>query len=224
MPPVSFRFTETRTTRLPALSSRSAISLHQSSSTPTIAVPLVRHAGDQPLLHCRVIFHRAVAVEMILAEIDQDADRRIERRREIDLIGRAFDDVNAQRLTAASGGCSDRIAVPILPPSCASMPADLTRCAISAVVVDLPLVPVMATNGAAGRVARPLAAEQLDIADDLDAGVARELDHPMRLADASAARRARAPARRSCVQSTLRRSAVGMPAALALATLPSVSS
>ena len=30
------------------------------------------------------------------------------------------------------------------------MPADATRCAISAVVVDLPLVPVMATNGASG--------------------------------------------------------------------------
>src|SRR5580658_8266160 len=48
------------------------------------------------------------------------------------------------------GGSSDRIAVPILPPICASMPADATRCATSAVVVDLPLVPVMATNGASG--------------------------------------------------------------------------
>ena len=30
------------------------------------------------------------------------------------------------------------------------MPADAARCAISAVVVDLPLVPVMATKGAPG--------------------------------------------------------------------------
>ncbi len=48
------------------------------------------------------------------------------------------------------GGSSDRTGVPILPPSCASRPADASRCAISAVVVDLPLVPVMATNGASG--------------------------------------------------------------------------
>ena len=104
-------------------------------------------------------------------EIDQDADRRIERGRKIDLIGRTFDHMDADR---RCGGASDRIAVPILPPSCASMPADAARWAISAVVVDLPLVPVMATNGASGRVAPPLAAEQLDVADHLDAGLVRE--------------------------------------------------
>ena len=48
-------------------------------------------------------------------------------------------------------------------------------CAISAVVVDLPLVPVMATNGESRREPAPLAAEQLDIADHLDAGLLREL-------------------------------------------------
>src|ERR1700726_2270391 len=42
------------------------------------------------------------------------------------------------------------MAVPILPPSWGSWPARLRRCAMSAVVVDLPLVPVMATNGASG--------------------------------------------------------------------------
>ena len=41
---------------------------------------------------------------------------------------------------------------------------------MSAVVVDLPLVPVMATNGAVGASRAPLAAEQLDVADHLDAG------------------------------------------------------
>src|ERR1700676_5460846 len=48
------------------------------------------------------------------------------------------------------GGSSDRIAVPILPPIWVSKPATRIKCAISAVVVDLPLVPVMATNGASG--------------------------------------------------------------------------
>ena len=79
---------------------------------------------------------------------------------------------------APRGGSSDRIAVPILPPSCASWPADAARWAISAVVVDLPLVPVMATNGAPGARMPALAAEQFDVADDLDAGLARERRPP----------------------------------------------
>ena len=53
--------------------------------------------------------------------------------------------------------------------------------AASAVVVDLPLVPVMAMNGAVGAPRRALAREQLDVADDLDAGAARQLDRPVRL-------------------------------------------
>ena len=56
---------------------------------------VVLHAGDQPLLHRGVVRERAVAVEMVLADIDQDADRRIERRREVDLIGRHLDDMHA---------------------------------------------------------------------------------------------------------------------------------
>ena len=83
----------------------------------------------------------------------------------------------------------------------------------SAVVVDLPLVPVMATNGASGAMTRALAAEQFDVADHLDAGLLRQLDDPVRRRDGSAARRAPAPAPRSCDQSASRRSAVGMPAA-----------
>ncbi len=46
------------------------------------------------------------------------------------------------------------MAVPILPPTWASWPAARSRWAVSAVVVDLPLVPVMATNGAFGACAR----------------------------------------------------------------------
>ena len=40
---------------------------------------------------------------------------------------------------------------------------------MSAVVVDLPLVPVMATKGEPGAILRALAAEELDVADDFDA-------------------------------------------------------
>ena len=44
-------------------------------------------------------------------------------------------------------GSSASTGTPILPPIWASRPALLSRWAISAVVVDLPLVPVMATSG-----------------------------------------------------------------------------
>ncbi len=72
------------------------------------------------------------------------------------------------------------MAVPILPPSSVSWPALSSRCATSAVVVDLPLVPVIATKIEFGCDAPPLAAEQLDVADHLDAGGAREPDRPVR--------------------------------------------
>ena len=75
------------------------------------------HARDQPLLDRRVVRKRAVAVEMVLGDVEQDADRGIERGREIDL------DRTSTRSRArgrGAGGSSERIAVPILPPSCAS--------------------------------------------------------------------------------------------------------
>ena len=56
----------------------------------------------------------------------------------------------------------------MLPPIWVSRPVARKIWAISAVVVDLPLVPVMAMNGASGAVARALAREDLDIADDFD--------------------------------------------------------
>ncbi len=67
----------------------------------------------------------------------------MQRGREIDLIGRDLQHVGA----AGREGSSASTGTPILPPICASRPALLRRCAISAVVVDLPLVPVMAMSG-----------------------------------------------------------------------------
>ena len=68
--------------------------------------PVIRNTGDQPFLHRTVMLHRAVAIEMILAEIDEDPDRGIERRREIDLIRRAFDDVDAYGLDVAGAAAA----------------------------------------------------------------------------------------------------------------------
>ena len=123
------------------------------------------HAGDQPLLDRRVVRERAVAVEVVLADVDQDADRRIERRRKIDLIGRALDHVHAsgaRRLEREDRGADIAAELGVV---AGARAADARS---SAVVVDLPLVPVIATNGALRRVAAPLAAEQLDVADHLD--------------------------------------------------------
>ncbi len=38
------------------------------------------HAGDQTLLHRGIMFERAVTIDMVFADIEQDADGGIERR------------------------------------------------------------------------------------------------------------------------------------------------
>ena len=53
----------------------------------------------------------------------------------------------------AAGGGRSSTGTPMLPPIATSRPASSSTWAISAVVVDLPLVPVMATNGASGALA-----------------------------------------------------------------------
>ena len=40
---------------------------------------LFLHTGDQPFLHRGIMFERAVAIDMVFADIEQDADGRIER-------------------------------------------------------------------------------------------------------------------------------------------------
>jgi len=111
----------------------------------------------------------------------------------------------------------------MLPPSCASRPADAARCATSAVVVDFPLVPVMATNGAPGATRRrsrqnssmsPITSTAAFRASaTLQCGLGWVSGTPG--ASTSAA---------IFDQSSSRRSAVGMPAAFAFATLCASSS
>ena len=61
------------------------------------------------------------------------------------------EDISMTWMRSLAGGSRSRMAVPMLPPICASLPAAWRIWAMSAVVVDLPLVPVMATNGASGQ-------------------------------------------------------------------------
>jgi hypothetical protein len=104
------------------------------------------HAGDQPLLHRGVMLERAVAVDMVLADIEQDADAR-DRARARDRSGRTTSRSRARgparRLERQDRGADIAAHLHVVTGA-------FIRCAISAVVVDLPLVPVMATNGASG--------------------------------------------------------------------------
>src|SRR5262252_6724227 len=134
------------------------------------------HAGDQPLLHRGVVRERPVAVEMVLADVEKNTDRRIERGRKVDLIGRALDHVRARllrRRQREDGG--------------ADIAADLRVAAGRAQEMRNQRrggrFAVGAGDGDERRVrcARPpFAAEQLDVADHLDGGGAGERRGPMR--------------------------------------------
>ena len=120
------------------------MSRHHSSSSPTIGCCAVLH---QPRLEAGVVLHGAVAVEMVGRDVEQDADGRLQRRRQLDLERGHFDHVACGRWPAAAApGSRCRCCRPSAHPC----RPDRRMCAISAVVVDLPLVPVTATNGASG--------------------------------------------------------------------------
>ena len=75
-----------------------AIARVHGSSTPMTARS---RPPDQPLLDRRIVLHGPVPVEMIRRDIEQDADRRRERGRKIDLERRALDDVDSDPGPAA---------------------------------------------------------------------------------------------------------------------------
>ena len=52
-------------------------------------------ARHQSLLHRRVVLDGAVAIDMILGDVQQNADARIERWREIDLVRRHLDHMDS---------------------------------------------------------------------------------------------------------------------------------
>src|SRR2546421_76594 len=85
-----------------------AVSRPSASAAPTAQAAfwaLCRPRNDPIPPICAI--SRAVPVEMIGADIEQDADRRIERRREVDLVGRALDYVRmpaARRLEREDRG------------------------------------------------------------------------------------------------------------------------
>ena len=125
-----------------------------------------RRLGDEPLLDPGVAVEGAVAVEVVGRDVEENADRRVDARRKVDLERRALDDVEATRPRRVER--EDRGA---------DIAAELN--------VAIRLLEKMRDQrrrrrlavGAGDRDERrrrhmgpPLAAEQLDVADHLDAG------------------------------------------------------
>ena len=141
--------------------------------------------------------------------------RGIERRRKIDLVGRHLDHMHpphARRLQRQDRGADIAAHLGVVTGDPHQM-RDQRRGGRFA---------VGAGDGDERRIRRvtaALAAEQFDVADHLDAGLLRRQHASSAAPDASAARRASAPARRNSPSDTLRRSAVMKPACAASATL-----
>ena len=119
---------------------------------------------------------RAVAVEMVLGEVDQDPDGGIDAGREVDLERGAFDHVDAahpRRLQRQDRGADIAAELGVVAGALGEMGDQRRRGRLAVGAGD-------GDERGVGRVAAPLAAEQLDVADDLDGHGAGEADRPMR--------------------------------------------
>ena len=115
------------------------------------------------------------------------------------------------------------MARPILPPVWVSRPADFRMCAVNAVVVDLPLVPVIAMKGAVG--ARSMRSRQNSSMSPITSTPAPRASSTVQCGfgcvSGTPGDKTKAAKRG---QSAARRSPVAIPAAAALATLSGLSS
>ena len=122
------------------------------------------------------MFERAVTIDVIFADIQQDADRGIERRRKVDLVRRHLDHMDAagaRRLQRQDGGADIAAHLGVVAGHAHQMCDQRGggRFAVGAGDRD---------EGCIRRVTPPLAAEQFDVADHLHAGLARREHSPVR--------------------------------------------
>ena len=124
-----------------------------------------------------VVRHGAMAVEMILADVEQHADRGLERRRQIDLIGGDFQHVSAAggEGRQRQGGHADIAAhLHVAAGRGQQMRGERGGGRLAVGAGDGDQRAILAVGGA-------LAAEQFDVADDVDLGLVRQPHAPMRL-------------------------------------------
>ena len=122
------------------------------------------------------MLQRAVTVDMVLADIEQNADRRIERGRQIDLVGRHLDHMHAahaRRLQRQDRSADIAAHLGVVAGDLHQMRDQRRRGRLA----------VGAGDGDERRVRRMAAAftaEQFDVADHLTAGLPRHQHRPMR--------------------------------------------
>ncbi len=134
------------------------------------------HSGDQALLHRRIVAQRSMTIQVVLGDVDENADRRIERRREVDLVGGDLDHVHTtrpRRLEREDGGADIAADLGIVTGGAREMGGERSGGRLAVGAGDR-------HERGGGRLAATLAAEQLDVADHLDRRSLRAPDRPVR--------------------------------------------
>ncbi len=134
------------------------------------------HAGDQPCLDGRIVLQRAVAIDVVFADVEQNADGRIERRRKIDLVRRHLDHMHPphpRRLQRQDRGADIAAHLGVVAGDLHQMRDQRGR-------GRLAVGPGNRNERRIRRVTASFAAEQFDIADHLTTGLLRHQHRPVR--------------------------------------------
>ena len=122
------------------------------------------------------MFDGAVTIDVVFADIEQNADGGIERGREVDLVGRHLDDVDAaraRRLQRQDRGADIAAHLGVVAGNLCEMSDQRCRGRLAVGAGDR-------NERRVRRVAATFAAEQLDVADHLDTRLARFQHAPVR--------------------------------------------
>ena len=168
--------------------------------------------GDEALLDRRVLRDRAVPVEMVRRDVEEDADRRLQAWCEVDLKRRHLNDMDAvagRRLERQDRSADVAAHLHVAAGLAQDVGDERRRRRLAVGAGD-------GDERRVGRELRALAAEQLDVADDLDACGFRQPRRPVRLGMGQR-HAGREDQRRKARPVGGRRSAVSIPCACAFA-------